>query len=104
MNIENGELLAVKQVPIESQTDKRMLQREISLMRSMSVRSDNVVFCVAAELFGDEFSIFMEYIPGGSIKTLMKEFGPLRETVVQAWMAMRSCFAIHRSKGFLQGI
>ena len=85
MNIENGELLAVKQVPIESQTDKRMLQREISLMRSMSVRSDNVVFCVAAELFGDEFSIFMEYIPGGSIKTLMKEFGPLRETVVQAY-------------------
>jgi len=62
-----------------------MLQREISLMRSMSVRSDNVVFCVAAELFGDEFSIFMEYIPGGSIKTLMKEFGPLRETVVQAY-------------------
>ena len=85
MNIENGELLAVKQVPIESQTDKRMLQREISLMRSMSVRSDNVVFCVAAELFGDEFSIFMEYIPGGSIKTLMKEFGPLRESVVQAY-------------------
>ena len=31
MNIENGELLAVKQVPIESQTDKRMLQREIAL-------------------------------------------------------------------------
>jgi hypothetical protein len=85
MNIENGELLAVKQVPIESQTDKRMLQREISLMRSMSVRSDNVVYCVATELFGDVFSIFMEYIPGGSIKNLMSEFGPLKEGVVRAY-------------------
>eukprot|EP00505_MAST-04D_sp_SCG-Rhode-Island_P002190 Stramenopile-MAST_4_protein_2190 len=85
MNIENGELLAVKQVPIESQTDKRMLQREISLMRSMSVRSDHVVYCVATELFGDVFSIFMEYIPGGSIKTLIGEFGPLKEGVVQAY-------------------
>ena len=50
MNIENGELLAVKQVPIESQTDKRMLQREISLMRSMSVRSDNRCVLCRTEL------------------------------------------------------
>ena len=85
MNVENGELIAVKQVSVESISDKKMLQREISLMRSMSMKSPNVVRCLATELVSGTFNIFMEYVPGGSLKHLLKEFGPLSELVVQSY-------------------
>ena len=85
MNVENGELIAVKQVSVESTSDRRMLQREIALMRSMSMKSPNVVRCLATELVEGTFNIFMEYVPGGSLKSLLKEFGPLSETVVRAY-------------------
>jgi hypothetical protein len=85
MNVENGELIAVKQVNVESTSDKKMLQREISLMRSMSMKSPNIVRCLATELVSGVFNIFMEYVPGGSLKHLLKEFGPLSELVVQSY-------------------
>jgi len=85
MNVENGELIAVKQVNVESTSDKKMLQREISLMRSMSMKSPNVVRCLATELVSGVFNIFMEYVPGGSLKHLLKEFGALSELVVQSY-------------------
>jgi len=85
MNVENGELIAVKQVNVESISDKKMLQREIALMRSMSMKSPNIVRCLATELVNGVFNIFMEYVPGGSLKQLLKEFGPLSELVVQSY-------------------
>ena len=85
MNVENGELIAVKQVAVESLSDKRMLQREIALMRSMSMKSPNIVRCLATELVDGTFNIFMEYVSGGSLKSMLKEFGPLSEEVVCAY-------------------
>ena len=85
LNVNTGEVLAVKQVQVESKTGKRMLQREISLMRSMSLRSPNVVRCVATELADDTFHIFMEYVSGGSLKSVIKEYGKLPTSTVMSY-------------------
>ncbi|KAM6955774.1 uncharacterized protein map3k19 [Lycodopsis pacificus] len=81
-----GQLIAVKQVSLDSSdpdTAKKEyghLQGEVELLKTL--RHANIVGFLGTSLYQHVVSIFMEYIPGGSIASILHRFGPLPERVL----------------------
>jgi mitogen-activated protein kinase kinase kinase len=87
-----GELLAVKQVETpspgaNSQNDSRKksmidaLKREISLLRDL--QHPNIVQYLGASSSAEHLNIFLEYVPGGSVQTMLNSYGALREPLIR---------------------
>eukprot|EP01063_Lacrimia_lanifica_P029142 TRINITY_DN4397_c0_g1_i1.p1 TRINITY_DN4397_c0_g1~~TRINITY_DN4397_c0_g1_i1.p1 ORF type:complete len:906 (+),score=351.53 TRINITY_DN4397_c0_g1_i1:83-2800(+) len=76
----NGDLMAVKNV-IFSVSDPEIkqkltqLQNEINTMKKLE--HPHIIRYVATEKEGTSVNIFMEYVPGGSLMDLLKQFGAL---------------------------
>ncbi|CAN8096295.1 unnamed protein product [Discula destructiva] len=90
-----GELLAVKQVEApspgaNSQNDHRKksmieaLKREISLLRDM--RHPNIVQYLGCSSSPEYLNIFLEYVPGGSVQTMLNSYGALPEPLVRSFV------------------
>src|SRR3569833_621391 len=88
-----GELLAVKQVETpspgaNSQNDARKmsmieaLKREISLLRDL--RHPNIVQYLGCGSSPEYLNIFLEYVPGGSVQTMLNSYGALPEPLVRS--------------------
>ncbi|XP_040057036.2 uncharacterized protein map3k19 isoform X1 [Gasterosteus aculeatus] len=82
-----GHLVAVKQVSLHSSdpdtantAEYGRLQREVELLKNL--RHANIVGFLGTSLYQHVVSIFMEYIPGGSIASILQRFGPLPERVL----------------------
>lgn len=85
LNIDTGELMAVKQMATEEVSKKELssLENEINLLRNL--RHPNIVRYIGTELTTTSLSIFLEYVPGGSLKALIDKFGQLEEAVVKSY-------------------
>lgn len=90
-----GELLAVKQVETpspgaNSQNDSRKksmieaLKREISLLRDL--RHPNIVQYLGCSSSPEYLNIFLEYVPGGSVQTMLNSYGALPEPLVRSFV------------------
>lgn len=90
-----GELLAVKQVETpspgaNSQSDARKksmidaLKREISLLREL--RHPNIVQYLGCGSSAEYLNIFLEYVPGGSVQTMLNSYGALPEPLVRSFV------------------
>ncbi|KAM4731297.1 uncharacterized protein map3k19 [Anableps anableps] len=81
-----GQLIAVKQVCLDSsdpdaaKEEYNRLQGEVELLKTL--RHSNIVGFLGTSLYQHVVSIFMEYIPGGSIASILHRFGPLPERVL----------------------
>ncbi|XP_069388880.1 mitogen-activated protein kinase kinase kinase 19 isoform X2 [Paralichthys olivaceus] len=84
-----GKLIAVKQVSLDTsdpEVAKReysRLQSEVDLLKALS--HINIVGFLGTRLYEHIVSIFMEYIPGGSISSILHRFGPLPERVLSLY-------------------
>ncbi len=94
-----GELLAVKQVESPSSSQgltadpkndakkKSMieaLKREIGLLREL--QHPNIVQYLGCSSSGDYLNIFLEYVPGGSVQTMLNSYGALREPLIRSFV------------------
>lgn len=90
-----GELLAVKQVETPSPgansvNDNRKksmieaLKREISLLRDL--RHPNIVQYLGCGSSSEFLNIFLEYVPGGSVQTMLNSYGALPEPLVRSFV------------------
>lgn len=90
-----GELLAVKQVQMpssnaSSQADLRKkgmvdaLKREIGLLREL--QHPNIVQYLGASSSDDHLNIFLEYVPGGSVQTMLNSYGALGEPLIRSFV------------------
>jgi mitogen-activated protein kinase kinase kinase len=88
-----GELLAVKQVQSLSSSatgDSRKksmidaLKREIALLREL--RHPNIVQYLGCSSSGDDLNIFLEYVAGGSVQTMLNSYGALPEPLVRSFV------------------
>lgn len=76
-----GKIFAVKEAAVEdgnSEQDRKYVDRlaeELEICRSL--RHPHIVSCLGHERVEDRLCIFLEYVPGGSIAGVLKEFGPL---------------------------
>ncbi|KAK3544026.1 hypothetical protein QTP70_035039, partial [Hemibagrus guttatus] len=80
-----GQLIAVKQVTLDvsnsdtAEKEYERLEREVDLLKNL--HHQNIVGFLGTALSGNVISILMEYIPGGSISSVLNRFGPLPEKV-----------------------
>ena len=85
-----GELMAVKQVEVPSASahmDQRKtnmveaLKHEIGLLRVL--KHKNIVQYLGSNSDENHLNIFLEYVPGGSVATMLVNYGPLGESLIQ---------------------
>ncbi|NXL44294.1 M3K19 kinase, partial [Podilymbus podiceps] len=81
-----GQLIAVKQVVLDTSdqltTEKeyQKLHEEVDLLKTL--KHINIVTYLGTCLEDNILSIFMEFVPGGSISSIITRFGPLTEIVL----------------------
>eukprot|EP01029_Cantina_marsupialis_P004278 TRINITY_DN1430_c1_g2_i1.p1 TRINITY_DN1430_c1_g2~~TRINITY_DN1430_c1_g2_i1.p1 ORF type:complete len:1159 (+),score=305.50 TRINITY_DN1430_c1_g2_i1:80-3556(+) len=83
-----GELIAVKMVHMishdqSSQTQFEELEQEIRLMKSLE--HPNIVKYFGSKQTTEAFEIYMEYIPGGTLRSLLKKFGKFNEVLIKVY-------------------
>ncbi|KAI8099723.1 kinase-like domain-containing protein [Halteromyces radiatus] len=93
LNPLSGELMAVKQVelPVENSASverKRSmveaLRREIALLQEL--QHENIVQYLGSQSDNAHFSIFLEYVPGGSVAGLLSSYGAFQEPLVKSFV------------------
>ncbi|KAH3665645.1 hypothetical protein OGAPHI_003833 [Ogataea philodendri] len=82
-----GELMAVKQVslPTSSESSKmtmvNALKQELTLLKVMN--HENIVRYLGSSSDATNIYIFLEYIPGGSVSSMLTTYGPFEEPLVR---------------------
>ncbi|KAH0453366.1 hypothetical protein IEQ34_017690 [Dendrobium chrysotoxum] len=87
MNLDSGELLAVKQVLLgtsnaskeKAQAHIRELEEEVKLLKNLS--HPNIVRYLGTVREEETLNILLEFVPGGSISSLLGKFGSFPEAV-----------------------
>lgn len=92
LNLDTGEMMAVKQVPmagVESNTQKsksiEALKREIEFLKDLD--HENVVKYLGFEITTKEINVFLEYISGGSIASVLAQSGKFEERHCRSFIA-----------------
>eukprot|EP01138_Halocafeteria_seosinensis_P002177 gb/GECG01002227.1/.p1 GENE.gb/GECG01002227.1/~~gb/GECG01002227.1/.p1 ORF type:complete len:1084 (+),score=159.24 gb/GECG01002227.1/:1-3252(+) len=85
LRTDTGQLMAVKQLCIDEVSAKELavLENEIEMLKDL--QHSNIVQYIGTERKADSLCIFLEYVPGGSLKRLLNRFGPLEEDVVRLY-------------------
>ncbi|EEF49828.1 mitogen activated protein kinase kinase kinase 3, mapkkk3, mekk3, putative [Ricinus communis] len=91
MNLDSGELLAVKQVLIaangatreRAQAHIRELEEEVKLLKNLS--HPNIVRYLGTVTEEETLNILLEFVPGGSISSLLGKFGSFPEAVIRTY-------------------
>lgn len=93
VNKTTGELIAVKEVPIpkdsgssDKQRSHKMvdaLKREINFMKDFD--HENIVQYLGFQADNDSVHIFLEYVPGGSLHSILNQTGPFEDTLVKRY-------------------
>ncbi|XP_074157986.1 mitogen-activated protein kinase kinase kinase 19 isoform X2 [Sminthopsis crassicaudata] len=84
-----GQLIAVKQVALDTsdqvanEREYQKLQEEVDLLKVL--KHVNIVAYLGTCLEKNLVSIFMEFVPGGSISSIISRFGPLPEIVISKY-------------------
>ena len=93
MDNDTGQLIAVKQVALGQRSGPqaaaklaehiRSLEAEVQLLQDLN--HPNIVRYLGTERTLDALNIFLEYVPGGSIASLLAKFGSFQESVVRVY-------------------
>ncbi|KAF1808115.1 hypothetical protein P152DRAFT_406111 [Eremomyces bilateralis CBS 781.70] len=92
MNMTTGELIAVKQVEVNTKAAGSDKERMKEMMRSLDTEIEtmqhldhpNIVSYLGCERKDFSISIFLEYISGGSIGSCLRKHGKFEESVVSS--------------------
>ncbi|KAL4253160.1 protein kinase superfamily protein [Abortiporus biennis] len=93
MDAASGLLMAVKQVelprssapnPERKQAMLSALEREIELLKDL--HHENIVQYHSSCIDEDHLNIFLEYVPGGSVTSLLRNYGAFEEQLVRNWV------------------
>ncbi|KAG8881098.1 ATP binding [Tulasnella sp. 332] len=93
MDAQHGLLMAVKQVELprgSSNNEERKksmltaLEREIALLKELS--HEYIVQYLDSSMDDAHLNIFLEYVPGGSVATLLRNYGAFEEALVRNWV------------------
>ncbi|KAH9321731.1 hypothetical protein KI387_016370, partial [Taxus chinensis] len=87
-NSENGEMCAMKEVTLFSDDSKsrdsvKQLGQEIAMLSHL--RHPNIVQYYGSETVDDTLYIYLEYVSGGSIHQLLREYGQFGEPAIRSY-------------------
>ena len=86
LNSDTGELFAVKEVAMNrkdaasQQESIEQLEQEVQLLSRL--QHPNIVRYIGTDRDASSLYIFLEYVPGGSIASLLRRFGRFEESVI----------------------
>ncbi|KIY50543.1 kinase-like protein, partial [Fistulina hepatica ATCC 64428] len=92
LNATTGEIMAVKQVEIPKTASDRVDSRQMEVLESLKSESEmlktvgehpNIVQYLGIEESADYMSIFLEYVPGGTLRTLLTNRGRFDDLYVR---------------------
>ncbi|XP_065877919.1 mitogen-activated protein kinase kinase kinase 3-like isoform X2 [Euphorbia lathyris] len=91
VNLDSGELLAVKQVLIagngaskkKTKARIRELEAEVELLKNLS--HQNIVKYLGTVREDDSLNVLLELVPGGSISSILGKLGPFHESVIRRY-------------------
>lgn len=97
MDAQRGLLMAVKQVQLKSSShsQERMrsmlaaLEREIELLKTL--QHENIVQYLDSAIDENHLNIFLEYVPGGSVASLLRNYGAFEEALTKNWVKQILC-------------
>eukprot|EP00667_Euglena_gracilis_P005794 EG_transcript_5836 len=94
LNEVTGQLVAVKEITFDQGGDElkqqlALLAREVQIMKKLN--HPNIVRYLGAHRDGRTLQIFMEFVPGGSLASLVKKFGPLPENTAKTYLTQMLC-------------
>ena len=87
LNQRNGEMMAVKTLNLPDDDDLLAdVEREVHLMRTLA--HPNIVRYIGCERdrTHSTLSIFQEWVPGGSVSSLLRKFGPFPLPVIRKYL------------------
>jgi mitogen-activated protein kinase kinase kinase len=92
LNATTGEMLAVKQVDVPSNLSDRDDDRSKSMVDALNAEIEtlkdldhpHIVQYLGYERTDRSFSIFLEYVPGGSVGRCLKKHGQFEENVIRS--------------------
>ncbi|OMJ65391.1 hypothetical protein SteCoe_38314 [Stentor coeruleus] len=88
-NMETGELMALKEIPIiefsygTAHERIKEIQEEVEILSKLSHK--NIVRYLGTRRDDGYLRIFMEYVAGGSISTLLHKYGKFNETLLRVY-------------------
>jgi mitogen-activated protein kinase kinase kinase len=85
---DTGELICLKQPAARSTADTAALEAEVATLRTLD--HPNIVKYLGTDRSGT-FTILLEYVPGGSIASLLGHFGPMPEPVLCRYLWQVLC-------------
>ncbi|KAF8640370.1 hypothetical protein AX17_000041 [Amanita inopinata Kibby_2008] len=93
MNASTGEMLAVKQVELPQTASDRNDSRQASVVQALKLESEtlkdldhpNIVQYLGFEETPSNLSIFLEYVPGGSVGSCLLKHGRFDENVTKSF-------------------
>lgn len=85
LEMHTGTIFAVKQAQVatDDESDRRFIEKlsaELLILREL--RHPNIVSYFGYEMKDSSLSVFMEYVPGGSLASLIKEFGAFKDDIL----------------------
>jgi hypothetical protein len=87
LNKATGQLIAVKQVDLSAlATDASLaaIAKEMELLKDLD--HTNIVQYFGSEVDGGYLNIFLEFVSGGSLFSMLERFGPLSETIAKLYL------------------
>ncbi|CAD8166494.1 unnamed protein product [Paramecium pentaurelia] len=86
MNRVSGQIMAVKQVFIKNGDENKVqsIQREIEILSKL--QHPHIVRYYGSETKNDQLNIFLEYVSGGSVLTMIKRFGKFKESLIKVYL------------------
>ncbi|KAM3142588.1 hypothetical protein pb186bvf_005247 [Paramecium bursaria] len=88
MNRQTGQVMAVKQVYKGNMREKDekviSLQREIELLSKL--QHPNIVRYYGSENTSDFLNIFLEFVSGGSVQSMLVKFGKFKENMIRIYL------------------
>jgi serine/threonine protein kinase len=89
LNKDTGEVMAVKQVPVNdiarSNTLERIRALEVEIEILSKLQHKNIVRYIGSSREDEYFNIFLEYEGGGSIAKLITRYGKFKENLVRVY-------------------
>ncbi|XP_019447161.1 PREDICTED: mitogen-activated protein kinase kinase kinase YODA-like [Lupinus angustifolius] len=87
-NSDSGLICAMKEVTLcpddpKSVESAKQLRQEVALLSNL--RHPNIVRFYGSEMVGDKLYIYLEYAAGGSIYTLLQQYGQLGESAIRSY-------------------
>ncbi|KAG8914839.1 hypothetical protein FRC00_010471 [Tulasnella sp. 408] len=93
LNVTTGEMMAVKQVEMPQTISDQDDVRQVSIVKALEAEQQtlerldhpNIVQYLGFEKTKEFFSVFLEYVPGGSVGSVLRRHGKFEENIIRSF-------------------